>query len=145
MRRPGLRFIGEILIERGLIKLEQLDKALKIQKDKGGLIGEILVDTNVISEDDIVQALAAQYGFPYLPLHDYDIDLSISKSVPEHIANYYCLIAVDKIENTITVAMADPLNSNAVEDVEYTTGCKAQPFIAKASEIRSMIKKCYAS
>lgn len=143
MRRPGLRFIGEILIERGLISLEQLDKALKVQKEKGGLLGEILSEMNILSEDDIVQALATQYGYPYLSLKDYDIDASIARSVPEHIASYYCLIAVDKIESTITVAMADPLNSNAIEDVEYSTGCKAQPFVAKASEIRSMINKCY--
>ena len=138
-----MRFIGEILIERGLITLDELDKALKVQKDKGGLLGEILVDMNVLSEDEIIQALATQYGYPYLSLHDYDIDASIAKTIPQHIANYYCLIAVDKIENTITVAMADPLNSNAIEDVEYTTGCKAQPFIAKPSEIRATITKCY--
>lgn len=144
MRRPGLRFIGEILIERGLINLEQLDKALKLQQEKGGLIGEVLVDMNAVNEDDIVQALSAQYGYPYLPLKDYDIDPAIAQLIPEHIAEYYCLIAVDKIENTLTLAMADPLNSNALEDIEYTTGCKAQPFVAKAKEIRSMITKCYS-
>jgi len=74
IRRVLNKQLGELLVERGLITVEQLEEALNKQRQKGGLIGEILVDMGLVKEEDIAQTLTAQYGFPYLPLSNYDID-----------------------------------------------------------------------
>ncbi len=135
--------LGELLIERGVIGAKQLEKALETQREKGGLIGEILVDLGFAKEEDIAHALTAQYGFPYLPLKNYDIDADVVKLVPQNVASQYCLIPIDKIGNSLTVAMSNPLNVQAIEDIELLTKCKVQTFVSTTSDIRESIKKYY--
>lgn len=77
--------LGELLVERGVISHEQLNIAIGTQKEKGGLLGEVLVELNFATETDIAQALTCQYGFPYLPLANYEIDDEVLRSVPEDI------------------------------------------------------------
>ena len=136
--------LGELLIERGVITKSHLETALKIQKTKGGLIGEILVGLGFTKEEEIAQALTVQYGFPFLPLQNYELNEATVKLIPENVARQYCLIAVDKIGDTLTVAMSNPLNSKAVEDMEFLTHCKVQVFVSTLSDITSAINKIYA-
>jgi len=103
----------------------------------------VLVELKFATEKDIAQALTCQYGFPYLPLDSYDIDESLTSIVPLEIVLEYCLIPIDRIGNTLTVVMADPTNALAVKDIEYTTGCKVQTFVASASEIQESLNKLY--
>ncbi|MBU2541028.1 MAG: hypothetical protein KJ593_03905 [Candidatus Omnitrophica bacterium] len=135
--------LGELLIERGVIGAKHLEKALEVQKEKGGLIGEILVELGFAKEEDIAHALTAQYGFPYLPLKNYDIDLEIVRIIPKNVAIQYCLIPIDKIGTSLTVAMSNPLNVQAIEDIELLTKCKVQTFVSTPSDIRETIKKYY--
>ena len=135
--------LGELLIERGILNERQLEKALSIQKEKGGLIGEILVELGFVKEEDIAQALTAQYGFPYLPLENYEINPEVINLVPARVARQYLLIPVDKIGNNLTVAMSNPLNLQAVEDVEILTGCIVQTFVSTSSDIKKAIEKYY--
>ncbi|MEW6009177.1 MAG: hypothetical protein AB1629_06055 [Candidatus Omnitrophota bacterium] len=135
--------LGELLIERNVIGAKQLEKALDVQREKGGLIGEILVELGFAKEEDIAHALTAQYGFPYLPLKNYEIDAEIVKLIPQNVANQYCLIPIDKIGNSLTVAMSNPLNVQAIEDIELLTKCKVQTFVSTTSDIREAIKKYY--
>ena len=100
--------LGELLVEKALVTQEQLDEALELQKDKGGLIGEILVELKYTTEDDIAKMLTAQYGFAYLPLSNYEIDQSLINLIPERVARQYCLIPIDKIGNNLTIAMSNP-------------------------------------
>ena len=118
LKKTTTKLLGELLIERRVITKEDLDKALTIQKERGGLLGEILVELGLAKEENIAQALTAQYGFPYLPLTNYEIESEVLKSVPENVCCQYCLIPVDKIGNNITLAMSNPLNKEAIEDVE---------------------------
>ena len=136
--------LGELLIERGVITKTHLETALKIQKTKGGLIGEILVGLGFTKEEEIAQALTVQYGFPFLPLQNYELNEATVKLIPENVARQYCLIAIDKIGDTLTVAMSNPLNSKAVEDMEFLTHCKVQVFVSTLSDINSAINKIYA-
>jgi hypothetical protein len=76
------RQLGELLIEQGIISQPQLDKALAVQRDSGGLIGEIMVTLGFAKEEDIAQALTTQYGFPYLPLTSYEINPDIVQIIP---------------------------------------------------------------
>ena len=141
--RINLKQLGELLAERNLITKDQLKRALEVQKDKGGLIGQVMVDLGYVSEEAIAQAITAQYGFPYLPLENYEIDTEIVKIVPKNVSIQYCLIPVDKIGSNITVAMANPLNSQAVEDIALLSGLCVQLFVSTASDIKKAIEKYY--
>ena len=135
--------LGELLMERGLISKQQLDEALALQKDKGGLIGEILVDLGFAKEEDIAKTLTAQYGFPYLPLSNYEVDSQIINIIPGRVARQYLVIPVDKLGTNLTVAMSNPLNIQAVEDVEMISACSVQTFVSTSSDIKKAIAKYY--
>lgn len=143
IRRIINKQLGELLIERGIITQHQLDKALAIQRDKGGLIGEILVELGFSKEEDIAQALTAQYGFPYLPLSNYEINPEVLGIIPGRVARQYLLVPIDKIGNNLTLAMSNPLNIQAIEDVELLSGCSVQTFVSTSSDIKRAIAKYY--
>jgi hypothetical protein len=135
--------LGELLIECGIINQRQLEEAINIQKDRGGLIGEILVELKFAREEDIAQALTAQYGFPYLPLANYEINPEALNIVPARVARQYLLVPIDKMMNSLTVAMSNPLNAQAIDDLEFLSGCSIQVFVATSSDIKKAIVKYY--
>ena len=110
--------LGEILVERGIISRAKLEEVLVYQKEKGILFGEALVQMKLATEEDVVQALTCQYGFPYLPLANYEIAPEVVATVPLNLCKQYCLVPIDKIGRSLTLAMANPLNVQALEDVE---------------------------
>ena len=130
-------------LKKGIINQEQLEKALKMQKEKGGLIGQVLVLLGYAKEEEIAQALTVQYGFPYLPLECYDINSDAIKMIPENVAVQYNLIAIDKIGDLMTIAMSNPLNVQAIEDIELITKCKVQVFVSTMTDINNAIGKYY--
>jgi type IV pilus assembly protein PilB len=144
-RRAITKRLGELLLERGLINQKQLEKALEQQKAQGGLLGQILIKLGFVTEKEIALALTAQYGFPYLPLENYDIDDGVTQLIPEHVARQYVLIAIDRIGNALTVAMADPSNVQAIEDIEMLTKCAVQTIVSTPSDIQSAIERAYKS
>ncbi len=137
--------LGQLLIERGVINHEQLERAIKTQKEQGGLFGEVLVSLNFATEKDIAQALTCQYGFPYLPLVNYEIDQEVLDSVPAEMCRENCLIPIDKIGKSLTLTMANPLNLKAAEEVEKLTGCVVQTFVSTTTDIQQSIDKYYGS
>ena len=143
LKRATEKLLGELLIERRVISKKDFDKALEVQKERGGLIGEILVELGLAKEENIAQAITAQYGFPYLPLANYEIELEVVKFVPENVCSQYCLMPIDRIGNNLTIAMSNPLNKEAVEDIEELTKCSVQIFVATTTDIRSAIAKYY--
>ncbi|MBF0521461.1 MAG: hypothetical protein HQL24_00225 [Candidatus Omnitrophica bacterium] len=142
-KRTSNKQLGELLIERGVITQEQLQTAIAKQKEKKRLIGEILVELDFATEKDIAQALTCQYGIPYLPLGNYEIDKEILSMAPEDVCRKYCLIPVDKIGKSLTIAMANPLNTPAIEAVELLTGCIVQVFVSTTTEVLQAINKNY--
>ncbi|MBU2102444.1 MAG: hypothetical protein ABH865_06440 [Candidatus Omnitrophota bacterium] len=137
------RPLGQILVERGVITNAQVTEALEVQKKEGGLIGDIIVKLGFAKEEDIAQCLSLQFGFPYLPLENYEVSADVAKLISRTVADYYCLIPLDKIENTLTIAMANPLNVQAIEDLEDSTKCDIQLFISTPSDIRKSIDRFY--
>ncbi|MBI2885273.1 MAG: hypothetical protein HYY15_03765 [Candidatus Omnitrophica bacterium] len=137
--------IGDILLERGIVNRQELEQALAQQKERGGLLGQVLVEMGAVTEEEVALALTAQYGFPYLPLESYEIDDAIARLVPEQVARQYVLIPIDQIGNALSVAMADPSNLQAVEDIELLTSCIVQTFVSTPSDIRKAIGRCYPS
>jgi len=143
LKRVVSKQIGEILKESGIITEAQLKQGLEAQKEKGGLIGEILVALGYATEEQIAQALTIQYGFPYLPLDNYEIDREIIKIIPVDIARKYGVIPLDRIGATITVAMVNPLNITALEELEKITDCAVQPFVTTSTSFQNALKKYY--
>jgi type IV pilus assembly protein PilB len=143
VRRIVTKQLGELLVERGIINEEQLNKALKVQKERGGLIGQVLVMLGYTKEEEIAQALTVQYGFPYLPLECYEVNVEAMKLIPQNVAEQYNLIAIDKIGDLLTIAMSNPLNVQAVEDIELLAKCKVQVFVSTMTDVNNAMKKYY--
>jgi type IV pilus assembly protein PilB len=137
------KLLGEILVENNIIAQEQLKEALEFQVKAGGLVGEIVVKLGFAKEEEIAQCISYQYGFPFLPLENYEIPEEVINLVPYNVAQHYCLVPIDKIGNTLTIAMANPLNVEAAEDLEDLTSLDIQIFVSTASDIREVIKRSY--
>ena len=137
--------IGELLVERKVVTPEQIEAALKVQEAKGGLLGQILVSLGFVTEEAVAQAVTAQYGFPYLPLKSYTIDPELLRLIPENVARQYCLVPVDHIGDTLTIAMADPLDARVIEDIEMLSRCSVQVFISTGSEVMDAIRRSYGA
>lgn len=144
-KRTTKKQLGELLIERGFISHEQLEKAILHQKNHPGLIGEILVELKFATEEEIAQALTCQYGFPYLPLANYEIEEDVLKTIPKDVCEKFTVVPVDKIGKSLTLAMSNPLNIQAIEDIELMTGCSVQAFVGTNTDIKNTIKKYYLS
>ncbi|KPK98959.1 MAG: hypothetical protein AMJ95_01485 [Omnitrophica WOR_2 bacterium SM23_72] len=136
--------IGELLIKAGIITRKQLNRALKIHKHNSHYIGNVLIKLNFAKEEDVVSALMTQYHFPYIPLENYNIDSEILNIIPEPVARKYLVIPLDKVGKCFTVAMADPLDEQAVIEIETLSHCHVQAFIATPSDIENNITKYYS-
>jgi len=135
--------LGQILVERGIITNSQLERALEAQRRTGGLIGEIIIELGFAKEEDIAQCLSLQFGYPYLPLDNYEISQEVKNLISKNVCSHYCLVPIDKIGSALTVAMSNPLNVQAIEDLEDTTQCDIQIFVSTPSDIRKSIEKFY--
>ena len=142
-KRVITKMIGQVLLERGVIDRKELEKALAHQKEQGGLMGQILIQLGFVTEEEVALALTAQYGFPYLPLNNYEIDGDLTTLIPEPVAREYCLIAIDRIGNALTLAMADPSNTQAIADIELMTKCVVQTFVSTPTDVLTAIEKYY--
>lgn len=143
LKRLVAKQLGELLRERKIITDGQLREALEIQRQKGDLIGEILISLGYAKEEEIAQALTVQYGFPYIPLDNYEIDRETINLLPEDIVRKYGVIPLDKIGTTLTVAMVNPLNVDALEELGALTKCDIQPFVTTATSFKGALKKYY--
>lgn len=138
-----LKRLGEILIENGVLKDTDLKKALEIQKEEGGLLGQILVTKGFVTEEDVVVALAHQLNYPYLPVSNFVINQEAVRAVPVKLALQYVCIPVDKVSGHLAVVMSDPSNHLAVRALERASGCRVQAFVGTISEIEAGIERCY--
>jgi type IV pilus assembly protein PilB len=135
--------IGQILLENNFIDQRVLDEALEYQTKFGGNITQFLVMRGYITEADLAKCISTQFDCPYLPLGSYEIPYDIINLIPLRIAEKYWLVPVDKLSNILTLVMADPLDSDAIEEVEQLTGCKVQSFVGVLSDIGKTIERYY--
>lgn len=136
--------IHDVLIENKLITADDLDAALKIQRQKGGSLSKILVEQRLISEQDLMVTLGSHLGIPPVNLAKMKINPGIVKLIPEQVARHYQLIAFSKIGEIITIAIADPLNVFALDDIRVLTNKQVKTVLATASDIKKAIEVCYA-
>lgn len=135
--------LGELLVMNGLITQEQLEEALKKQVHTKKKLGEILIEDNCITERQLVEALEFQLGFPVVNMFEVNLDPGTVQLIPEALAKKYLVIPLERKSGKIKVAMADPLNYDAIEEIRMTTGMSVQPVIAIKSEVEQAITRNY--
>ncbi|MFC1869307.1 ATPase, T2SS/T4P/T4SS family [Thermodesulfobacteriota bacterium] len=138
------RKLGELLVETGLLSVEQLTESLKVQQETGKRLGEILINMKFISEEEMAFALAMQLKIPYIDLSEYAIEDSILESIPREISSKFICIAIKSDNNILNVAMADPLDLNMIKDLQFITGYNIQPSISTPSQIIDTLQKYYS-
>ncbi len=138
--------LGDILLANGLIRTGQLEEALRTQAEDGGKLGEILVRSLALTEDQIAGALASQKGLEHVSLTSYPIDRAVTALIPERMAKRRDVIPVAiEDEDTLILAMADPLDIESIDDVEMRTGMRVRPVVAAVSQVRHAIEKFVVS
>jgi type IV pilus assembly protein PilB len=140
---PIRKKLGEILREESLITETQLMSALAKQKETNERLGKILVNMGYVKEAAILRILEAKLGIPIVRIARHELDIDIVNLIPEHLAQKYKVIPIEKDGDRIVLAMADPLNVLAIDDVRITTGCDIEPAIASESEIENAINSYY--
>ncbi len=137
--------LGDYLVDLGFITEEQLNAALKEQKEKGGKLGSILIQLGYLSEDILLAILGKQSGVSYVSLQEYgEIPEEAIKTVPETIAKNQMLIPIKKEGNLLTIAIADPLNVFATDDLKLLTGCDIRMVVASDNDIKNALEKYYS-
>lgn len=138
--------IGDVLIEEQLITEEQLKKALEQQKNstEGKRLGDILIELGYVSELQFIQCLSKRLKIPFINLNNYPIMTEITQLIPEAVARRYHLVPIAKKDHLLTVAMSDPMNLMAIEEIKLITKCQINPVISTKQEIESIIRRCYS-
>jgi type IV pilus assembly protein PilB len=136
---------GEFLVKAGKIDESQLQEALALQDKEGGRLGTNLVKIDAISEKDLVDTLAKHFGVPAVDLSQMEIDDSVIKIIPADIARKYTILPVSKAGATVTLAMIDPTNVFAMDDVKFMTGYRVEPVVASEAALRAAIDQYYGS
>jgi type IV pilus assembly protein PilB len=137
--------LGELLVRNGRINQTQLNEALGLQKDQGGRVGTNLVKLGYLTEKQLVDSLAQHFKVPAVDLAGMDIDEAVLKIIPADLARKYTILPVSKTGATVTVAMIDPTNVFAMDDVKFMTGYRVEPVIASETGIRTAIDRYYGS
>ena len=135
--------LGQILIASGVITEEQLNEALKLQKRGGGRLGTNLVKLGHITEDKLATFLSKQYGMSAIDLAEYKIDTAVLKLITADMAKKHMMMPLTRIGATLTIAMADPSNVFAVDDIKFMTGYNVEVVIATESALINAITTYY--
>ncbi len=136
--------LGQILQQDGYITEEQLNNALVRQKSSHKKLGELLVEDNIVPEQAVLKSLSKRMGLPYVQLRPGLVDPQIVEVIPKETAEKNLIIPMFKVNNTLTIAMAEPQSLLVIDDLELSTHLKIQPIIAMESNIKDNIKKYYA-
>ena len=137
--------LGELLVSKGLITAKQLEDALQEQKISGNKLGSSLVKLSLISEKNLVSFLSRHYGVPAIDLSEAQIDPEVIKMIPPDVVFKYQVIPIKRIGSTLRVAMNDPSNILAIDDIKFLTSCHVEVFVSTESAIKAAIDKFYDS
>ena len=135
--------LGELLVRNKLIDEKQLAKALEEQKAGGGRLGASLVKLGFIKEEELAAFLSRQYGVPSINLSEFEIDPNVIKLISNDVATKYQLVPVNRAGATLIVAMADPSNIFAIDDIKFMTGYNVEIVVAAENSIKAAIDKYY--
>ncbi|MFQ5738681.1 MAG: type IV-A pilus assembly ATPase PilB [Acidobacteriota bacterium] len=137
--------LGELLVKNGIVKSGQIEEAVRYQRQNGGRLGSILIDRGYVTDVQIAATLSRQYDVPAVTLSEVEIDPQVTKLVPIETAIRYQLLPLKKVGSSLTVAVADPTNVLALDELKFMTGYLIEPVIATESAIRQCIEEYYGS
>ncbi len=137
--------LGEMLLKAGMISQEQLNLALDQQEKSGGRLGFNLVKLGIVSEEEITSLLSEQFGVPAINLRHFEIDQQVVKLIPAEVAQKYLIVPVNRTGATLTIAMVDPSDVFALDDIKFMTGYNVEPVVASEIAIREAIDDAYGS
>jgi type IV pilus assembly protein PilB len=143
-QQPADKF-GEVLLHSGKISQKQLQDALAAQREQGGRLGTTLVKLGYLSERELVDFLSKHFRVPAVDIANIDVDDSVLKIIPPDIARKYIILPISKTGATVTMAMIDPTNVFAMDDVKFMTGYKVEPVVAAESALRAAIDRYYGT
>jgi type IV pilus assembly protein PilB len=137
--------LGDLLVKEKVITPDQLDQALKVQKESGTRLGSILVKLGYLSDEDVTNFLSRQYGVPAINLTYFEIDPTVVKLIPYDTAKRYQILPLSRVGASLTIAMVDPTNVFAMDDIKFMTGFNIEPVVASESSILEGIEKAYGA
>jgi len=137
--------LGEILVRENLISPQHLREALEYQREHGGRLGFNLVKLGLVSDDMITAVLSRQYGIPSVNLELFQIDASVLRLIPQEVAQKYSVLPLSRVGATLTLAMVDPTNVFAMDDIKFMTGLNVEPVVVAEASIQQAISKYYSS
>ncbi len=137
--------IGDLLVKERIISQDQLTKALEEQKKTGGRLGSILVKLGFVSDEEVTTFLSRQYGVPSINLSYFEVDQAVIKLIPEDTARRYEVLPLSRVGSSLTIAMVDPTNVFAMDDIKFMTGFNIEPVVASEAAIAEALKKFYGS
>ena len=135
--------LGEILVKENLITQDQLKQALEYQKQHNGRLGTCMVKMGLVTDDEVTAVLSRQYGVPSINLKYYEVDPAVTKLIPQETAVRYQIVPLSRVGSTLTIAMTDPTNVFAMDDIKFMTGFTVEPVVASESAITEAIGKFY--
>lgn len=135
--------LGDLLVREKVITDQQLEEALKLQKQSGGRLGSVLVKLGFLSDEDVTNFLSRQYGVPAINLNYFEIDPAVVKLVPHETAKRYQILPLSRVGASLTIAMVDPTNVFAMDDIKFMTGFNIEPVVASETAIMDGIDKVY--
>ena len=144
MQKSNLK-LGDMLLYAGKITKEQLNEALEEQKTSEMKLGEVIADKGWLKLEEIVEILEHQYGFPKVDLSKFEINTNVVTLIPENIVKKYKVIAIDEKDDNLVVAMANPLNFFAIEDITLYTKMDVIPCLATNADLDKVIEKYYST
>ncbi len=137
--------LGQMLVEAKLISSEQLKQALELQSKDGGRLGTNMVKLGQVTEERLAAFLSKQYGIPSIDLANFEIDSNLVKLIPSEVAQKHMIVPVSRRGATLTIAMVDPSNVFAIDDVKFMTGYNVEPVVATETAVKTAIQKNYNS
>ena len=133
----------ESLVSEGLITQDQLEAAEKEAKQKDKILGKVLVDSGYVNEEKLLNFTGEKVHIPYVDISKYTIDLNVLKIIPERIARFYNILPLFEIENFLTIAMADPLDTVSLEEISEKVKFKIESVLASEEGIKEAIDRWY--
>src|SRR4051812_21599758 len=137
--------LGELLLKENMVNPQQLQEALSYQKMNGGKLGKAFVSLGYVRDEEITSLLSRQYGVPSINLDHFEVDASIIKIIPSETSRKYQILPLSRSGATLTIAMADPTNVFAMDDIKFMTGYNVEPVVASETSLEEAIEKYYGS
>jgi type IV pilus assembly protein PilB len=137
--------LGDLLVKEKVITSEQLQQAIKTQKESNCRLGSALVKLGFLTDEDVTNFLSRQYGVPAINLSYFEIDPAVVKLIPYETAKRYQILPLSRVGASLTIAMVDPTNVFAMDDIKFMTGFNIEPVVASESSITEGIEKAYGT